>query len=236
LHDALTEADSDSLKHLLSVQSERVVAVADMLTSRRRHRVVTSLKVTVQLLGDRFEVAWNEYLGRHAPRGVWSAPTEAMAFGNWMLPKLEPQSLETQLLTYELCRSATAERLRTRDFGQENLGSAVLVDQSRLRLSPYARLQRFDLAVDEVMVRFRHTGEIVAQPRQGPVHLVFHPVLGRTATVGVTKVPAAMSSVLERSTTGSALHELLSQVPAQMQAQARAVLEKLVAIRVLDLE
>lgn len=235
LHEALTDADSDGLRRLVSGQPDRVVAVADLLTSRRRRRVVASLAATVRMLGEEFENVWNEYLRGDAPRSVLSVPMEALAFGNWVLSRLERGSVPFQLLTYELCRNDIAQRLRSSPIGAVQAGSAVMQERSRLRLSRYARLERFEWAVDEAMARLRRTGKILAEPQGGPVHLVFHPLPGRVATVGVTKVSAAMSSMLERSTTGSALHELVSLVPTQMHAHLRSTLEKLVAIHVLDL-
>jgi len=235
LHEDLTDTDSETLKQLLSTQSARVLTVAEMLCGRRRRRVVGALRATVQMSGERFEALWREYLRSGAPRGVSAFPTESSAFGNWLLPRLEPQSLHAQLLTYELRRSEIGVRLQARDAGEADAGAAVLTERTVLRLSRCVCLERFDLAVDEIMVRFRRTGEIVANSAGGPVHLVFHPVSGRYTTVGVTKVSATMSSVLERSAMGSALHELLSPVPAQMHAHVRSALEKLVAIRVLDI-
>ena len=235
LHDALTDADIDGLGRLVGAEPDRVMAVAELLTSRRRRRVVNALRATVQMSGERFESLWKEYLRCHAPRGILSMSLEATMFGKWLLPRLERGSPQWQILTYELCRSDIAERLRLRARGTSDAKSATLADHSRLCLSRCVRLERFEFAVDEVMARFRRTGEIVTGSSRGPVHLVFHPQVGRVTTVGVTKVSAAMSSILARSATGSALHELLGLIPAQMHAPLRAALEKLVDIHVLDL-
>ena len=110
-----------------------------------------------------------------------------------------------------------------------------LSEHCRLRLSGCARIENFTWAVDETMKCFRRSGEIVAKAvRHEPVNLIFHPLFGRLTSVGVTKVSRPMSLVLEESEVGVGMDELLSSLSSARRPEMVAVLQKLVALRVLD--
>jgi hypothetical protein len=236
LHAALTEEDIEGLQDLLNRQADRVVAVSEMLTSRRKRRVTGTLPVTVRMLGERFEAWWSDYLRSCAPCGLRPAAGEAQAFAGWALLQLERQSAEFELIRYELYRSDVASRFLLRESGAGKVGVGPGSEHRRLRLASCARVERFEWAVDEAIMRFRRTGEISGGAQGDPVHLIFHAVSGRVAAVGVTKVSPAMSLVLERSGAGVELRELLLAVPEAMRPHMLVFLERLIDMQVVDVE
>jgi hypothetical protein len=232
LHPALTDDDVRGLHELLSAQSGRVIAVAEMLTSRRKRKVRDSLPITVRMLGGRFEAWWIDYLHGRAPPGIQPAAREAALFGAWTLSQLEPGSIEYPLARYEFCRSDVASRFLPQ--ASTAVAPAPLGEYDCLRLTDCARVEPFDWAIDEAVMHYRRTGELKMRARGNPVHLVFHAVSSLVMAVGVTKVSPVMGLLLARSRVAVETRELLRAVPEVNRPPLLKALQKLVSIRVLD--
>lgn len=232
LHCGLTEGDISCLEGLISTQKDRLLALAKLLTSRRRQKLIASLPATVHILGSQLEDVWNEYLGCAAPPGAPSMRMEGAAFAAWALRRLDRQSLEFELVHYEVCFNDVANRLflHAIDAGVTNPPPASAND--RVGLSRYARVQRFDWAVDEAMAYFRRAGKIIRLTKGSPVYLVFHPVQVRANDIAVTKVSETMNTMLEGGNV--VLRELLNATPHAHQAAIRTVVNRLVALRILE--
>ena len=235
LHDELTETDITGLLSLLNAQRERVIAVAEILTSRRRLRVRACLPATVRMLGERFENYWAQYLRGDAARGSCPGYIEAAALATRILRRLGRQSIEYDVVNYELCRNDIAGQLRRNSADEAVTRSQPRLEHCRLRLSGCARIERFTWAVDETMRCFRQTGEVAVEAtRHEPVSLVFYPIPGRRTGVGVTKVSRAVDLALQGSETSVDMDQLLGSLPTARRPRMLAVLDRLVSLRALD--
>ncbi len=233
LTDGLTDEDIAGLQSLKVAYGDRLLVVADMLTTRRRRKILALLPATVHILGGRFGACWLEYLGTSAPPGAPSPAAEAAAFSAWLLAREHWGPIESQLMRFELCMNDVLERNQASHECPARQDSLLPAD-CRLRLSSLVRVEQFDSAVDDCMSNFRRTGKI-ATPSGPPVCLIFHPAGNRRGGVAVTKIAAAMRIVLGCANSTVTLQDLLKVTPAAWQPGMREALQRLAHAGVLEI-
>jgi hypothetical protein len=230
----LTDDDVAALEALLSEQRPRVFAVASILTSRRRGKAMKLMPVTARIVSGRLHPFWQEYLSSRPAAEPLPRPIEdANAFGCWMVKRLGPQSLEAQMIRFELCQNDVALRAYSRGNTSIETRAATLPEGCVVRFSEHARLERFESAIDRCMADYLNTGKL--PPCAGdPVWVIFHPSTRRHGAVVVTKVTPAMGAVLVRTQSEVGVSALLSEVTHERREAMRAGLARLADMRILD--
>lgn len=230
----LTDFDSLALEQLRKTRGPRLLVMADMLTSRRRKRVVTLLPCTTHLLSARFEEHWVSYLDSASVRGAPLPAAEAVGFATWALERFEGGSRVADVLRHELACNDVAMRFHARGPAPAAIDIDALPSHCQLRLTPWTRIERFTWAMDEAMETFRRTGTMSDSRPSSPVCLVFYPTPHRREPVAVSKISPAIGAALERARDGIGLAGLLGGSSVDGGAEGRRVLGKLFAMKILE--
>ena len=230
----LSESDLSCLERLLSAQGERVLALAEMMTARRKHRVVALLPVTTRIVDRRLDDWWTQYLGGTAVHGASSSIADAVAFAAWTLRRLEPLSGNSELVRYELCQSDVASRLLSRTTQTGTCDLTPELAEQRIRLSDCVRIEEFDRGVYDGITRFRETAELTCREVGTSVHLLFHEAREGRGGVAITRVSRAIGLLLRAATSTLRISEMLSAAAPAQRPSLRGALERLIDLRVLD--
>jgi len=228
---ALNGADRACMELLLRSQGQRVLALAEILTARRKGKMLSRLPMTLALLGRRIDGYWVEYLASTSIQGTTSAAAEAAAFAGWILDHLELSCRDSQLIRYELCENEVAAKLIA-PCDEHHPGP--LLPGYRILRSGNIKVESFDRGIDAALQRFRAAGELAFEEQGTRVEMVFHRVPGRRGVVAATRISKAMSLVLEVARTELEVESLLNAIPPARRAEIRTALEALVNLSVLE--
>jgi hypothetical protein len=232
LDTTLTEPDRECLETLLGTQGSRVLALAELLTDRRRKKLVARLPMTAAILGRRLGECWLSYLESTVIQGTSVAPADAAAFGSWILEHIELSFSEAQMIRHEHCQNDVAAGL-PEFFQAASAAADVRVAECRLRLSDSVRVEQFDQGIVAALERFRTTGEVLCQQTGTTVDWVFHGLPERRGRVGITKVSRPVALLLNAARSAFEARAVLSALPDERRRSLERSLQKLVALRIL---
>ena len=233
LDTTLTEPDQECLETLLGTQRSRVLALAELLTDRRKRKLVGRLPMTVAILGGRLGECWTAYLESTVIQGTSVAPADAAAFGTWTLEHIELSFSESQLIRHEQCQNEVAAGLPEFFQAAGAAADVTVVAECRIRLTDNVRVEQFDQGIIAALERFRTTGEVMCEQTGTRVDWVFHGLPERRGMVGITKVSRPVALLLIAARSALEVREVLSALPGERRRSLERSLQKLVALRIL---
>jgi hypothetical protein len=225
----LTPADLAALD-LMREQAPRVLMSAAILTRRRYSRVKRVLPLTVAILRDGFGEHWNEYLRSRSRLGALPGLAEATAFSDWLLKRLPPATLESDVARLEQSQWRIAKASAASGERKDRFVDGVLCESVRLRLSALVEIQSFSWPVDVVAEEFRRSQTIVQTCSPERMWLLVRPASRPGGGPSVTRLPSSLAELLRALTDAMELADLVQAIePARRDSVVAGIRQFLVA-------